>query len=105
MSIAVCAWKTETLPFRRPKPFCKSSFTGILKEQRSDLGILIDVDKITAELGGNAFAGGVLLHSAHSWKVLDSSQKRKLSSPVLPWRFFATVNVTSDGKPSALVPV
>ena len=59
MSIAVCAWKTETLPFRRPKPFCKSSFTGILKEQRSDLGILIDVDKITAELGGNALAGGV----------------------------------------------
>ena len=28
----------------------KSSFTGLLKEQRSDLGILIDVDKITAEL-------------------------------------------------------
>ena len=36
----------------------KSSFTGILKEQRSDLGILIDVNKITAELGGNALAGG-----------------------------------------------
>lgn len=30
----------------------KSSFTGILKEQRSDLGFIIDVDKITAELGG-----------------------------------------------------
>ena len=37
----------------------KSSFTGILKEQRSGLGILIDVDRITAELGGNALAGGV----------------------------------------------
>ena len=36
----------------------KSSFTGLLKEQRSDLGIIIDVDKITAELGGNALAGG-----------------------------------------------
>ena len=35
----------------------KSSFTGILKEQRSDLGILIDVVKITAELGGNTLAG------------------------------------------------
>ena len=35
----------------------KSSFTGILKEQRSDLGILIDVDKITAEPGGNTLAG------------------------------------------------
>ena len=36
----------------------KSSFTGLLKEQRSDLGIIIDVDRITAELGGNALAGG-----------------------------------------------
>lgn len=36
----------------------KSSFTGLLKEQRSDLGTIIDVDKITAELGGNALAGG-----------------------------------------------
>ena len=31
---------------------------GGLKEQRSDLGITIDVDKITAELGGNALVGG-----------------------------------------------
>ena len=36
----------------------KPSFTGLLKEQRSDLGIIIDVDRITAELGGNALAGG-----------------------------------------------
>lgn len=36
----------------------KSSFTGLLKEQRSDLGFIIDVDKITAELGGNTLAGG-----------------------------------------------
>lgn len=36
----------------------KSSFTGLLKEQRSDLGIIIDVDKITADLGGNTLAGG-----------------------------------------------
>lgn len=35
----------------------KSSFTGLLKEQRRDLGIII-VDKLTAELGGNALAGG-----------------------------------------------
>ena len=32
----------------------KSSFTGVLKEQTTDLGIIIDVDKITAELGGKA---------------------------------------------------
>ena len=37
----------------------KSSFTGVLKERCTDLGIIIDVDKITAELGGNALAGGV----------------------------------------------
>lgn len=36
----------------------KSSFTGVLKERFTDLGTIIDVDKITAELGGNALAGG-----------------------------------------------
>ena len=35
----------------------KSSFTGVLKERCTDLGTIIDVDKITAELGGNALAG------------------------------------------------
>ncbi len=32
----------------------KSSFTGVLKGSRSDLGMIIDVDKNTAELGGKA---------------------------------------------------
>ncbi len=36
----------------------KSSFTGVLKERSTDLGTIIDVDKITAELGGGALAGG-----------------------------------------------
>lgn len=36
----------------------KSSFTGVLKERSTDLGIIVDVDKLTAELGGNALAGG-----------------------------------------------
>lgn len=36
----------------------KSSFTGVLKEQSTELGTIIDVDKITADLGGNALAGG-----------------------------------------------
>lgn len=36
----------------------KSSFTGVLKGRRSDLGRIIDVDKITAQLGGNALEGG-----------------------------------------------
>ena len=36
----------------------KSSFTGVLKERSTDLGMIIDVDKITAEMGGSALAGG-----------------------------------------------
>lgn len=36
----------------------KSSLTGVLKAQRSDLGQIIDVDKITAENGGSAIHGG-----------------------------------------------
>ena len=35
----------------------KSSFTGVLKEHTTDLGTIIDVDKITAELGSNTLAG------------------------------------------------
>lgn len=36
----------------------KSSFTGVLRERTTDLGIIVDVDKITAELGRGALAGG-----------------------------------------------
>ena len=36
----------------------KSSFTGALKERTTDFGVIIDVDKITVDLGGNALAGG-----------------------------------------------
>lgn len=36
----------------------KSSLTGVLKDSRTDLGIIIDVDKITAELDGNLLDGG-----------------------------------------------
>ena len=36
----------------------KSNFIGVLKERITDLGVIVDVDKITAELGGNALAGG-----------------------------------------------
>ena len=35
----------------------KSSLTGVLRERTTDLGTIIDVDRITAELGGNALAG------------------------------------------------
>lgn len=36
----------------------KSSFTGVLKGIRTDLGLIIDVDQITAKLGAGALAGG-----------------------------------------------
>ena len=36
----------------------KSSLTGVLKTQTTDLGQIIDVDKITAENGGSAILGG-----------------------------------------------
>lgn len=36
----------------------KSSLTGVLRGQRKDLGIVIDVDQLTARLGGNSLRGG-----------------------------------------------
>ena len=36
----------------------KSSLTGVLKTQTTDLGQILDVDKITAENGGSAIQGG-----------------------------------------------
>lgn len=39
----------------------KSSFTGVLKECCTDLGIIIDVDKITSEQEGNVLVGAKVL--------------------------------------------
>lgn len=36
----------------------KSSLTGALKGERSDLGIVVDTDMITAQLGGDKLRGG-----------------------------------------------
>lgn len=36
----------------------KSSFTGVLKSRTTDLGVIVDVDKITAQTGGSALEGG-----------------------------------------------
>lgn len=38
----------------------KSSLSGVLSAESSDLGIMIDVDKITAENGGDRIKGGKL---------------------------------------------
>lgn len=36
----------------------KTSFLGVLTAERSDLGVIIDTDKITAELDGDKLKGG-----------------------------------------------
>ncbi len=36
----------------------KSSFTGSIRGRRSDLGVIIDVDRLTASLGGDMLSGG-----------------------------------------------
>ena len=36
----------------------KSSLTGVLKAQLNNLGVIVDVDKITAQVGGSAIQGG-----------------------------------------------
>lgn len=52
----------------------KSSLTGVLKDSRTDLGMIIDVDKITAELGGNLLSGGKA-----ALRKIDFCLKRELS--------------------------
>ena len=36
----------------------KSSLTGVLKAQLNNLGVIVDVDRITAQAGGSAIQGG-----------------------------------------------
>ena len=36
----------------------KSSFTGVLKSRTMDLGVIVDVDKLTAQMGGKSLEGG-----------------------------------------------
>lgn len=36
----------------------KSSFTGVLKSRTTDLGVIVDVDKITGQLGKGTIEGG-----------------------------------------------
>ncbi len=52
----------------------KSSFTGVLKGRRSDLGRIIDVDKITAQLGGNPLEGG-----KESIRRIDEAMEKGIS--------------------------
>ena len=52
----------------------KSSFTGVLKGQTNDLGTIVDVDKITAQLGGDTLAGGKA-----AVRLLDECLKKNIS--------------------------
>lgn len=38
----------------------KSSLSGVLSAESSDLGIIVDTDKITAEIGGDKIKGGMI---------------------------------------------
>ena len=38
----------------------KSSLTGSLRSERSDLGIVVDPDKLTVQCGGDEYEGGKL---------------------------------------------
>lgn len=42
----------------------KSSLTGVLKTQTTDLGIVIDVDKISAQNGGSCLTAAEVRSSA-----------------------------------------
>ena len=49
----------------------KSSLTGVLIGESSDLGVIVDTDKITAELGGDKLKGG----KAAIERINDSLEK------------------------------
>lgn len=60
----------------------KSSLTGALKAERADLGVIIDVDKLTVEAGGDRFLGGKeAIHKINDClkKGLDFTQETTLS--------------------------
>lgn len=60
----------------------KSSLTGALKAERNDLGQIIDVDKITASLGGRAIEGGkVAIHKINDCMERGSASRRKPRCP------------------------
>lgn len=52
----------------------KSSLTGALKAERDDLGIAVDVDKLTAEHGGNRLIGG-----KEAIRRIDDCLKKRLN--------------------------
>ena len=52
----------------------KSSLTGVLKSRMTDLGVIVDVDKITAQAGGSALEGG-----RRALRLMDACMKEGVS--------------------------
>ena len=52
----------------------KSSLTGVLKAQTDGLGIIIDVDKLAAQLGGSSLEGG-----RKAVRLMDSCMEKGIS--------------------------
>lgn len=52
----------------------KSSLTGVLKSRMTDLGVIVDVDKITAQAGGSALEGG-----RRALRLMDTCMKDGVS--------------------------
>ena len=61
----------------------KSSFTGVLKSRTSDLGVIVDVDKITAQAGGVKAVVDIYSSTAAiaAWSAVE--RLRNLASPIV----------------------
>lgn len=55
----------------------KSSLTGLLKGERSDLGIIVDVDAISAKCGGNIKGGKKAIQMINDCLIRKSISHRK----------------------------
>ena len=61
----------------------KSSLSGVLSAENTDLGIIIDTDKLTAEQGGDRIKGGKLANVAPTvLKLLGIDIPNKVTTPV-----------------------
>lgn len=65
----------------------KSSFTGVMKSGVTDLGVIVDVDKLTVSAGGNPLDGGrIALQKIHDCldKGICFTQESTLSGGFVP---------------------
>ena len=62
----------------------KSSLTGLLKGERSDLGIIVDVDAISAKCGGNIKGGKKAIQIIND--CLDKKQHYREKEYSVHWK-------------------